>query len=41
MLFGTLVLWMGWYGFNGGSTFGVSDDRDLQATKVAIVTTLA
>jgi len=39
-LFGTLVLWIGWYGFNGGSTQGLTSDLDMSAAKVYISTTL-
>ena len=34
---GVLILWLGWFGFNGGSTLGVSDDR---FAEVALVTQL-
>ena len=35
---GVLILWLGWYGFNPGSTLGALDGR---FTEVAMVTTLA
>lgn len=38
MLFGLFMLWWGWLGFNCGSTFGVTDDRWITATRVAITT---
>lgn len=40
-LFGTLLLWMGWYGFNAGSTAGLTSDLDLSAAKVCVTTTMA
>lgn len=38
MLFGLFMLWWGWLGFNCGSTFGVTDDRWITATRTAITT---
>eukprot|EP00746_Dinoflagellata_sp_MGD_P090259 gnl/MRDRNA2_/MRDRNA2_35629_c0_seq1.p1 gnl/MRDRNA2_/MRDRNA2_35629_c0~~gnl/MRDRNA2_/MRDRNA2_35629_c0_seq1.p1 ORF type:complete len:860 (-),score=155.21 gnl/MRDRNA2_/MRDRNA2_35629_c0_seq1:70-2649(-) len=40
MLFGTLLLWMAWYAFNGGSTQGLTSDRDIQAAKICCTTTM-
>jgi Amt family ammonium transporter len=34
---GVLILWLGWFGFNGGSTLGVADNR---FAEVALVTQL-
>jgi Amt family ammonium transporter len=34
---GVLILWLGWFGFNAGSTLGVADDR---FAEVALVTQL-
>ncbi len=41
ILFGTLLLWVGWYGFNPGSTLSLLDDNDLIAARVAMTTTFS
>jgi len=40
LLFGTLMLWVGWYGFNPASTFAVTNNQDSRAGMVALTTTL-
>jgi hypothetical protein len=40
-LFGTFLLWLGWYGFNCGSTLGLGDGMDTVAAMIAINTTMA
>ena len=34
MLFGTLLLFFGWFGFNGGSMLAVSEDQDLAVARI-------
>ena len=38
MLFGLFMLWWGWIGFNCGSTFGITNDKWLVATRAGIAT---
>jgi ammonia channel protein AmtB len=38
---GTLILWLGWYGFNAGSTNGLTDDRYRSAANITANCTIA
>lgn len=42
VMIGTVILWMGWYGFNCGTTAALSTEADAYAVgRIAMVTTLA
>jgi Amt family ammonium transporter len=38
---GTLILWFGWYGFNGGSALGATGDNNVSIQIVCMNTTLS
>lgn len=38
---GTLILWFGWYGFNGGSALGATGDNSVAIQVVCMNTTLS
>ena len=38
---GTFILWLGWYGFNAGSTLGIGEAQARLAARVVLTTTLA
>ena len=38
---GTFILWLGWYGFNAGSTLGLDHGKARTAARVVLITTLA
>lgn len=38
---GTFLLWFAWYGFNLGSTFGISDGKWMVTERIVVATTLS
>jgi len=41
VVLGTLILWFGWYGFNCGSTLGITGDNQEAVSRVGMTTTIA
>ena len=40
VILGTIMLWIGWFGFNMGSTLGLAGNRLVNAVYIGIITSL-